>query len=69
MAAKVLVRVSPAPRSIVSEPVARTVGTLNENAVEGPIHGSPNRLKRMRSMALASVAVPTVERTFAPIRS
>jgi hypothetical protein len=31
--------------------------------------GCPRRLKRMRSIALASVAVPTVDRGFAPIRS
>ena len=31
--------------------------------------GCPSRLKRMRSIALASVAVPTVERALAPIRS
>ena len=31
--------------------------------------GFPSLLKRMRSMALASVAVPTVERGFEPIRS
>jgi hypothetical protein len=42
---------------------------LNENAVGGPICGFPSRLKKMRSIALASVAVPTVERGFAPIRS
>jgi hypothetical protein len=31
--------------------------------------GWPSRLNRMRSIAFASVAVPTVERTFAPMRS
>ena len=31
--------------------------------------GFPSRLKRMRSIALASVAVPTVERGLEPIRS
>src|SRR6266508_1955087 len=31
--------------------------------------GFPSRLKRMRSIALASVAVPTVERASPPIRS
>ena len=31
--------------------------------------GFPSRLNRMRSIALASVAVPTVERGLAPIRS
>jgi hypothetical protein len=42
---------------------------LNENAVGGPMCGVPSRLKRIRSIAWASVAVPTVERGFAPIRS
>ncbi len=42
---------------------------MNENAFGGPTWGLPSRLKRMRSIALASVAVPTVERTLAPIRS
>ena len=50
-------------------PLAFRVGTLKENAVGGPTCGDPSRLKRIRSMALASVAVPTVERGFAPIRS
>ena len=31
--------------------------------------GSPSRLNRIRSIAWASVAVPTVERALAPIRS
>src|SRR5215217_619610 len=61
--------VLPAPRSIVIAPVARTEGTLNEYALGGPMCGCPSRLKRMRSIALASVAVPTVERGLAPIRS
>jgi hypothetical protein len=42
---------------------------LNENALEEPMCGFPSRLKRMRSIALASVAVPTVERGLEPIRS
>ena len=50
-------------------PLALRVGTLKENAVGGPMCGCPSRLKRMRSIALASVAVPTVERGLAPIRS
>ena len=33
------------------------------------MRGSPSRLKRMRSIAFASVTVPTVERGFAPSRS
>jgi hypothetical protein len=53
----------------VIEPVACTDGTLNEKALGGPMCGCPSRLNRMRSMALASVAVPTVERGSAPIRS
>jgi hypothetical protein len=35
---------------------------LKENALGEPMCGCPSRLKRMRSIALASVAVPTVER-------
>ena len=57
------------PRSTVMPPLARTDGTLNEYALGEPMCGSPSRLKRMRSIALASVAVPTVERGLAPIRS
>ena len=34
-----------------------------------PMCGFPSRLKTIRSIALASVAVPTVERGFEPIRS
>ena len=55
--------------STVIAPLAFRVGTLNEKAVGGPMCGFPSRLKRMRSIALASVAVPTVERGFEPIRS
>ena len=58
-----------APRSTVIAPLARTEGTLKEKALDEPICGCPSRLKRMRSIALASVAVPTVERALAPIRS
>ena len=57
------------PRSIVIPPLARTEGTLKENALGEPMCGCPSRLKRIRSIALASVAVPTVERGLAPIRS
>ncbi len=57
------------PRSTVIAPDALTEGTLKENALGEPICGCPSRLKRMRSIALASVAVPTVERALAPIRS
>ncbi len=59
----------PAPRSTVIAPPPRTEGTLNENAFDEPICGCPSRLNRTRSIALASVAVPTVERTLAPMRS
>ena len=65
---KVLLTVLPAPRSIVIDPLARTEATLKENAFGEPMCGCPSRLKRMRSMALASVAVPTVERGSVPIR-
>ncbi len=63
------VLVLPAPRSTVIAPLARTEGTLNEYALGGPMCGRPSRLKRMRNIALASVAVPTVERGLEPIRS
>ncbi len=57
------------PRSTVIAPLARTVGTLGENALGGPMWGSPSRLNRIRSIAFASVAVPTVERLSPPSRS
>ena len=50
-------------------PLARMVGMLNENAVGPPMYGLPRRLNRLRSMAWASVTVPSVERGFAPRRS
>ena len=50
-------------------PVALTDGTLNEKALGEPMCGLPSRLNRMRSIAFASVAVPTVERGSEPIRS
>ncbi len=50
-------------------PAARTDGTLNEYALGDPMCGCPSRLKTMRSIAFASVTVPTVERGFEPIRS
>ena len=53
----------------VSAPTPRTVGMLNANAWGDPMCGFPIRLNTIRSIALASVAVPTVERTLAPIRS
>ncbi len=55
--------------SVLITPLALRVGTLNEKAVGGPTCGFPSRLKRIRSIAFASVAVPTVERGLAPIRS
>jgi len=58
-----------APRSTVIAPLAFTDATLNENALGGPMCGSPSRLNRMRSRAWASVTVPTVERGSAPSRS
>ena len=42
---------------------------MNEYALGEPMWGLPSRLKRMRSIALASVTVPTVERASAPSRS
>ncbi len=57
------------PFSTVSVPLPRAEATLNENACGPPMRGSPMRLNRMRSIAFASVAVPTVDRAFAPIRS
>ncbi len=64
-----LVVVFPAPRSTVMAPLAVTEGTLKENALGEPMCGFPRRLKRMRSIALASVTVPTVERGLEPMRS
>ncbi len=58
-----------APRSTVIAPLAFTEAVLKEYALGGPMCGLPRRLKRMRSMALASVAVPTVERGSAPMRA
>src|SRR3954471_15614979 len=57
-----------APRSTVIPPLARTDATLKANALGGPICGCPSRLKRMRSIAPVSVAVPTVDRASPPIR-
>ena len=52
----------------VTAPAPLIEATLKENAWGEPMCGLPNRLKRIRSIALASVAVPTVERGSAPIR-
>lgn len=57
------------PVALSRSPLTLVVGTLNENALGGPMYGSPSRLNSTRSIALASVAVPTVEREFAPMRS
>ncbi len=57
-----------APRSTVIAPAALTEGTLKAKAPGGPMCGLPRRLNRMRSIALASVTVPTVERGSAPRR-
>jgi hypothetical protein len=53
--------------SSVTAPAPLIEATLNENAWGGPTCGRPSRLNKMRSIALASVAVPTVERGSAPI--
>lgn len=57
------------PVWIVTAPAPVTLGTLKENACDDPTCGVPRRENRIRSIALASVAVPTVERRFAPMRS
>ncbi len=56
-------------RSRVTAPAPLTEATLNENAWAEPMCGCPSRLNKIRSMAFASVTVPTVERGLAPIRS
>ncbi|OIQ83927.1 hypothetical protein GALL_342500 [mine drainage metagenome] len=50
-------------------PVPLADATLKEKAWGDPTCGCPIRLKRMRSIAFTSVAVPTVDRALAPIRS
>ena len=55
--------------SMVTAPAPLIEATLKENAWDDPRCGSPRRLKTIRSMALASVTVPTVERGLAPSRS
>ena len=57
------------PRSTVIPPLPWTEATLKEYAPGPPMWGFASRLKRIRSIASASVAVPTVERGFAPMRS
>ena len=56
------------PRSNLTAPAPLIEATLKENAWGDPICGCPSRLNRMRSIAFASVAVPTVERGSVPIR-
>ena len=55
--------------SIVTAPAPLIEATLKEKACDEPMCGWPSRLKTMRSMALTSVAVPTVDRGLAPMRS
>jgi len=57
------------PRSSVTAPAPLIEATLKENAWGDPMCGWPSRLKTIRSIAFASVAVPTVERGLEPIRS
>ena len=64
-----LTALAPELRCTVTAPAPVTLGTLNEKACGEPMWGCPSRLNRMRSSALASVTVPTVDRTLAPIRS
>ncbi len=55
-------------RSSVTAPAPLIDATLKEYALGDPIWGLASRLNKMRSIALASVAVPTVERGSPPIR-
>ncbi len=50
-------------------PVPVAEGTLKEYACGPPMCGVARRLYSRRRRAFASVTVPTVERTFAPMRS
>jgi hypothetical protein len=59
----------PSPLSIEICPTPLADATLKEKALDEPIYGLPSRLHNTRSIALASVAVPTVERLLAPMRS
>ncbi len=56
-------------RFVVTAPAPLIEATLNEKACGEPMCGVPSRLNRIRSIALVSVAVPTVDRGSAPIRS
>ena len=57
------------PRWTVIAPEPDTLGTLKEYAPGPPMCGSASLENRVRRWAPASVMVPTVERTLAPIRS
>ena len=57
------------PRSTVIPPLPCAEATLKEYAPGEPMCGCASRLKRIRSIASASVTVPTVERGLEPIRS
>ena len=61
--------VLPPPFAILIWPTPLTDGTLNAKALGEPTYGLPTRLHNTRRSALASVAVPTVERELAPMRS
>jgi hypothetical protein len=57
------------PFDTVTAPAPLIEATLKENACAEPMCGVPSRLNRIRSIAFASVAVPTVECGLDPIRS
>ena len=57
------------PTCTVTAPAPETEGTLKENACGEPTCGVPRRLNSRRSIACTSVAVPTVDREFDPMRS
>src|SRR5699024_9697794 len=59
----------PSPLSMVTAPFPLRVATLKEYAFVDPRFGSARRAKRVRSFALMSETVPTVDRGLAPIRS
>lgn len=56
------------PRSMVTAPAPLIEATLKENALGEPMCGVPSLLNRIRSIALVSVTVPTVERGSPPRR-
>ena len=53
---------------MVTAPAPLSEAMLNEYALGQPMCGVASLLNRMRSIALASVAVPTVDRGSAPSR-